>query len=482
LSETAPRRGRLGLVRTLAVLLFSLVSCGPPLAQPDAGVHALKLSFDPSGEDGAASNVVRIRLEGASPAVGAVELFTGSLSSYSVARIKSGELPDSLAVRQVPVMSWRTHDQLLVAPTRPLAVGAYSLAGSSGLLGQFQVTTSAPLLTRLWPPASSNGGLSHAIYCGDGSAPLTADALDFEPAGVAVLPARGIDESEVFANRCFHLDASPTLGSERIAVPPPRSGVWALDPAPFSGVATEPALALTCSPDELPLALGCALVEDDRAVVRTPSAALLWVLHSEQGTVLEVTQAGASFVLRGLTPSSSARAWGNVYDLSDAELPFDATFQTSPARERPVLNELLANPLGPEPQSEWIELVNDGTAPLDLAHFSLRDSGGSVSLPDAILAPHELVLLTRQDFAPNASDVPPAPDTRLIRLPTLGTAGLSNSGEGVALIDAHSVVVSSLPPLAAKAGQSLARRHTYSQDADPSAFTVGTPTPGALND
>ena len=469
-------------MRTLAVLFFCLVSCGPPLAQPDASVHALKLSFEPSAEDGAASNVARLRLEGASPTLGAIALFTGSLSSYAVARIKSGELPDSLAVRQIPVVSWRTRDQLLVAPTRALASGEYSLAGNLGLLGQFEVTTAAPLLTRLWPPASSNGGLSHAIYCGDGSAPLTSNPLDFEPAGVTVLPSRGVDESEVFAERCFHLDASATLGPDRIAVPPTRSGVWALDPAPFSGSNAEAPLALTCSPDEVPLALGCARVEDDRAAVRTPSAALLWVLHSEQGTVLEVTQAGASFVLRGLTPSSSAHAWGKVYDLSGAEVPFDATLHTRPARERPVLNELLANPLGPEPQSEWIELANDSARPLDLSHFSLRDSGGSVSLPGVTLAPHELVLLTRQDFAPNASDVPPAPSARLIHLASLGTAGLSNSGESLALIDAHSTVVSSLPSVATKAGESLARRHTYAQDADPSAFSVGTPTPGAPND
>jgi hypothetical protein len=353
----------LGFVRPLPVLFFALVSCGPPLAQPDPTVHALKLSFEPSAEGGSASNVPRIRLEGTSSGAGAVELFTGSLSSYSVARIKSGELPDSLAVRQIPVVSWRAHDQLFVAPTRALTSGEYSLAGSSGLLGQFQVTNSAPLLTRLWPPAASAGGLSHAIFCGDGSAPLGTDALDFEPAGVMVLPARGIDESEVFADRCLHFDASATLGPDGVAVPPPRSGVWALDPAPFSGGTAEPALPLACGPDELPLALGCALVEDDRVAVRTPHAALLWVLHSEQGTVLEVSQAGASFVVRGLTPSSSEHVWGKVGDLSGAELPFDVIFQTSPARERPVLNELLANPLGPEPQSEWIELVNDGVGP-----------------------------------------------------------------------------------------------------------------------
>ena len=105
-----------------------------------------------------------------------------------------------------------------------------------------------------------------------------------------------------------------------------------------------------------------------------------------------------------------------------------------------------------------------------------------MSLPTAVLAPGEYALLVRDDFAPSASDVPPAPGARLIRVPQLGTSGLSNSGEVLALLDADSAVVSGLPPMAAKAGQSLFRRHSWSPDDDPSAFGTGAPTPGEPND
>jgi Lamin Tail Domain len=198
---------------------------------------------------------------------------------------------------------------------------------------------------------------------------------------------------------------------------------------------------------------------------------------------LEVTRAPAvTFVIRGLSPSSSEHLWGNVNDASGVTQAFDYVAQMAAARERPVLNEVLANPLGPEPQSEWIELVNDGSIAVNLAHFSVRDSGGSTPLPNAMLSAGEYALLVRDDFAPSASDVPPAQGARLIRVRQLGTSGLSNSGESLALIDADSIVVSALPALAAKAGESLARRHSWSLDDDQSAFTTGTPTPGAPND
>jgi hypothetical protein len=105
-----------------------------------------------------------------------------------------------------------------------------------------------------------------------------------------------------------------------------------------------------------------------------------------------------------------------------------------------------------------------------------------MALPSDLLRPGEYALLVRHDYAPSASDVPPAEGARLIRVAQLGTSGLSNSGENLELVDASSVVVSAMPALAAKAGQSLARRHTYTPDDDPSGFTTGTPTPGAPND
>jgi hypothetical protein len=470
------------MVRTLfALVLPVLVCCGPPVPAPAGGSAAAKISFEPSAESTAVSSVVRVHVASASLSAGDVSLFQGDLSTYYLARIKSGELPATLVARQIPVVSWRGKGELILAPVRPLALGEYSVASSSGSLGQFQVTTALPLLTRLWPPAGSVAGLQHVVYCGDGSVPLSMDTLLLEPGEISITPLAGADESGLFATRCLHFEGDVELSPDQLVVPPPTSGAWALDPAPFSGLAEPPATALSCTDGEVTLGLGCAAVADDRVTVHTPEGALLWSVNTEHGSLLEVTEA-SSFVIRGLSPETSQHLWGSVYDVSGAELDFDTTVDMGAARERPVLNEELANPLGPEPQSEWLELVNDGRIALDLSHFALRDSGGSMPLPSETLAVGEYALLVRDDFAPSASDVPPAPGARLIRVPQLGTSGLSNSGESLALIDANSVVISALPAVAAKAGQSLARRHSWSLDDDPSAFSTGTPTPGTPND
>lgn len=471
-------------MRTLLPLaLLLLACCGAPLSKPDAtGGGQPQISFEPSADASAVAAVVRVRIESASLGAGEVALFQGTLSNYYLARIKSGDVPATLSARQISAVSWREGGGLLLAPVQPLREGQYSLASASGLLGQFQVATAQPLLTRLWPPASGSGELAHVVYCGDGAEPLSLNALAFEPGELSITPLPGADADGMFSDRCLHFESSFALAADEIVMPPPTVGSWALDPSPFSGLTAGPADAVVCSEEEMALGLGCARVEDDRVTVHTPGSDLLWIIHTARGSLLEVTSPSSVLVLRGFTPASREHLWGSSYDPAGTELDFDLVADMAPARERPVLNELLANPLGPEPQSEWIELVNDGAIGLDLSHFTLRDAGGSVPLPSASLAAHEYALLTREDFSPSGADVPPAPGARLIRLSQLGTSGLSNSGEPLALLDAQSTVVSALPAVPTKAGQSLARRHSFSPDDDPSAFTVGTPTPGAPND
>ena len=52
-----------------------------------------------------------------------------------------------------------------------------------------------------------------------------------------------------------------------------------------------------------------------------------------------------------------------------------------------VINEVLANPIGPEPHQEWVELYNDGAVAAELADFALCDIGGEAWLPEAVLEP-----------------------------------------------------------------------------------------------
>lgn len=428
--------------------------------------------------------MVHVHVASATLSAGTVALFEGTLSSYYLGKFKHGEVPGALASRQVPVVSWRTATELVVAPIRALALGPHSLISAEGLVTEFQVGETQPLLERLWPPAASAGSPRLSVYCRSEASVIdmpSAASLLFEPGQFSLELAPGVDESGLFAERCSHFESQRTLTPGEIWVPPVSAGNWLLSPAIFAAVAQDEAKVVSCREGELAFGPGCASVADDRLTVRTPAAPLLWIVHTLRGALVEVSAAGRPLTVDGLQPDTNEQLWGSTHDLGGESRAFDVELRTAPARERPILNEALADALGPEPQSEWIELLNDGTLAVDLGEYSVQDGGGRTPLPHAILAPHEFALLVRDDFAPNGSDPPPAPGARLIRVPTLGKSGLSNAGERLSLVNGAGAECSVLPALAGKAGQSLARRTPTSADDDPASFSFGSPTPGVAN-
>ena len=465
--------------------LVTCSACGAPVPETTTdAVLPVSVRFEPSANAAQIPNVVHVHLTSSTLNSGAVALFEGAVSSYYLGKFKHGEVPSSLASRQVAVVSWRSGPELIVAPLRPLSLGPYSLISVDGLVAEFNVGVIQPVLDRFWPPAASAGSPQLAVYCRDansaGALPEAAELL-FEPGQLPVALAPGVDESGLFADRCRHLESEHALAPGEVWVPPAAVENWALSPAIFALVEPSSAELGSCQAGELTFGPGCASVADDRLTVRTPSAPLLWIVHTARGALVEVTHAGRPLIIDGLLPDTRERLWGSTRDLSGAARVLEVELHTAPARERPILNEALADALGPEPQSEWIEMLNDGTLAVDLAGYSLQDGGGRTPLPHAVLAPHEYALLVREDFTPNASDEPPAPAARLIRVPTLGKSGLSNAGERLSLVNTSGEECSALPAMAGKAGQSLARRTPSSSDDDPQAFSFGTPTPGVAN-
>jgi len=477
-------------VRKLLPFWFTLfpwgVACGAPVPEPASlGDGSANVRFEPSAASDPVSNVVHIHLANSSPHSGALSLFEGTLSSYYLGKFKHGEVPSTLASRQVPLVSWRAGAELVAAPSRPLTLGTYSLLSAVGLVAEFQVGVIRPVLERWWPPVASEEGPLFAVYCRPESSAADMPSpgpLLFEPGGSAVELASGVDESGLFADRCSHFESPLSLARGEIWIPPVTIGDWALDPAVFSVVEHQSAVSLGCEAGELALGPGCARVADDRVTVRTPNSPLFWIVHTSHGALVEVSSGGRPLTIAGLLPDAQERLWGSARDLAGAAQAFELELHTTKARGRPILNEALADALGPEPQSEWIELFNDGTLAVDLAQYSLQDGGGRTPLPHATLAPAQFALLVREDFAPNASDEPPTPGSLLIRVPTLGKSGLSNAGERLSLLDSAGAECSVLPALAGKAGQSLSRRTPASVDSDPTAFSFGVPTPGYAND
>jgi hypothetical protein len=140
--------------------------------------------------------------------------------------------------------------------------------------------------------------------------------------------------------------------------------------------------------------------------------------------------------LSGLVPGARAeivlrvtdRA-GNVTESSAGEI--DVPPETPPL----VITEVLANPAGPEPGQEFVELRNVGTAELSLEGLRVEDAKGADVLPAAVLIPGGYALVVPSTFDPQSPrDVPPRSGTLMVPIDArIGSDGLSNGGEVVRL-------------------------------------------------
>lgn len=120
------------------------------------------------------------------------------------------------------------------------------------------------------------------------------------------------------------------------------------------------------------------------------------------------------------------------------------------------INEVLANPTGPDRNGEFVELVNTGQATVDLAGWSLGDGsrsdrhvfGGEQLGPGAALVVHS---------GPDASD-----PGRIVA--SSGALGLANNADEVVLRDADEVVIDEVRYQAAASGVSFNRSPDGSAD------------------
>jgi hypothetical protein len=175
-----------------------------------------------------------------------------------------------------------------------------------------------------------------------------------------------------------------------------------------------------------------------------------------------------------------------VYSGSGAIESHQVSFQTGPLEPHVVLNEVLANPLGPEPEQEWVELFNDGLGTVSLDAWTLEDVGGQTALPSFALSPGQFALIVPVGYDKTSTvDIPPAPNVPLLFVEKLGTNGLANAGEPLLLRAPDGQVVSTFPAVPKpKAGVSVARRVPGALDWEPEAFARHADpgaSPGAAN-
>jgi lamin tail-like protein len=457
------------------------------------GEQAVELVTYPATGAGQALRVAQFELK-AGGAQGldraTVVLVRGEVSDVALRGLAKGEPPKSLLERVVPSLVMPLEGgSLVVAPRVPLEEGAYTVAAGSAMWRKgVEVAGGAglPILGRLWPPAAG-GAAPFGVYCAD--TPLPKGLRVEAGPGPAVYELRPGVVDDARAERCVTLFANGVTGEVPAALRLFEGGtpVAMIDPNPLTpgqGETSAPAPA-SCSPPATALGPLCCEVLDDRVVLR-PGASPVLALVEAGAAFTASAFAGAPVVLRGLRPSTPTRVGARWFDTAGVASEAAIEVTTGPARPHVVINEVLADALGPEPASEWIELVNDGDSSVELGGWLLADGGGEVALPPYELAAGAFVVLTAEGFEPGAGgDVAPLPSAGRLTLPSLGKSGLSNAGEALTLRPPGGEVVSAFPAAPKpKAGSSIARRRPDTPDDDAGGFFVSAPrgaTPGGPN-
>jgi hypothetical protein len=437
---------------------------------------------EPLGTPGPAPAIFRLRVSGAfgRSNLDDFRLFTGALSAYHLGRIRQREVPKTLLEREVPRATWGEGDDVLVAPTVALASGTVALASPElGMLAEVTVDPElTPWLARKWPPAGQTTGGGPMIFCGVGTTPLEQTAVLLEPARLRATLRPGLGGTTTLEQDCVRLEPDVGAPDGALILPPLLVAGLALEPLPLV-IDSLPGTDLRCEPEELTIGPGCAVVEDDRVRIRARSASSLWLVREPEER-LSVLAPGSSLVVRGLEPGRPSRLRATVFDLRGTREDVDVEVLAAPAMPHVVIHEVLANPVGPERTSEWIELVNDASASVQVGGFELRDATGVTALPDALLEPGELALVVADGFAPDPElDIAAPASVRRLVVPALGSGGLSNAGEPLRLVEPGGRVLSRFPAMAAtRPGQSVARLAPEAADGEPGSFGVHA-VPGA---
>jgi hypothetical protein len=319
--------------------------------------------------------------------------------------------------------------------------------------------------------------------------------------GVALGGALAMACAGGVAGSCYHIPVAAVLAPSTSYLFELLAGAIQQDGAPAATGAIG-AFDTAAAPDDTPpqvivssiaLAGPCAGV---RFSTDEPVTAQV-VVRAASDAAPRITEAGAgqtafelAVPLGGLEPATRAEIRLRVTDRAGNAIEASAgEIDLPPATPPLVITEVLANPAGPEPGQEFVELRNVGGDELSLAGLRLEDSRGGDVLPEAVLAAGAYALVVPSTFDPASTrDVAPRAGTLLIPVDTrLGSDGLSNTGEVVRLRlpgTGTEAVISSYGgwidvSAASAAGKSAQRLGDGSCD-QPSAWTrpARPPTPG----
>jgi len=212
------------------------------------------------------------------------------------------------------------------------------------------------------------------------------------------------------------------------------------------------ALVSSCAIDEQAIEVGCALIDDAGITLRMQTDEPVIATLRLGDVVRRIAAADGQVLLSlgGLAADLHHALDLELLDSAGNAISHRLELHTTAALATLSISEVLADPLGAEPQQEFVEVVNYGTAAIDLLGFSLSDRtdmpGAPVERSFRVL-PDARVLLVADGYDPRAgADASPPPGALLVRVGrAIGSAGLRNAGEALFLRDALGRRISAAP-------------------------------------
>ncbi|HEY6477259.1 MAG TPA: lamin tail domain-containing protein, partial [Polyangia bacterium] len=291
-------------------------------------------------------------------------------------------------------------------------------------------------------PAAVSWGTGGLVVC------------DGQPAPVPASPPADIPCAPGDSGACYRVQLEGTLPASAACTVSIAAGAVDATGAPVNAGAVG-VFEDADAPDVTPPVLGNVTVSaagpclDVSFTTDEPASGTIVI---QAGGVEVDTPAGAGATsfdvgipLGGLPPTVAATVTVNATDLAGNSAVSSPFAFTTPVALPPIaITEVLANPKGPEPQQEYVELRNLGDADVPLAGLRLQDSKGGDDLPAETLAAGGYALVVTSTYDPGeGSDPAPRAGTLLVRVDSrLGSDGLSNSGEVVQLVQGDAVVSS----------------------------------------
>jgi hypothetical protein len=235
---------------------------------------------------------------------------------------------------------------------------------------------------------------------------------------------------------------------------------------------------VTCALDEQQLPVGCALVDEQSIAVRArPDEPARLHLDGAGKAMSAISEQGEATLLLDQLPAEQSFELDLVAaDLAGNQIGSRLRLNTTRPLATLSITEIRADPRGPEPAQEFIELYNWGKDPIDLRGFSISDDSnklGQVIESSVIVQPATWVLLVADSFDPdNADDDPPLSGATLVRLPKALTGnGLSNTGAPLFLRDTQGRRISAAPAIPKpRAGVCMIRVAANPRHGSPGSF------------